>query len=151
MKVNGVLLAGFAASVMVNVFLASALFANRLRETAARPEPELVVERVAGQLPPADATLLRTAWGRHRGEVEQGLAAIHAFPERVRAALAAEPFEAAALAAAFDANAQGHVALTAALRETTLDAVLAMSDEGRRMLARLKTRAGTLETTSPER
>lgn len=143
MKVNRFLMAGFAASVMINVFLASALFSQWLRgddRPPRPPHPDKVVERLAGELSAADATLLRTAYARHRAEVADGFELIGSFPERVRAALAAEPFDPAALGAVFDANAQGHVKLTNALREATLDAVMAMSPEGRRTLARLKPR-----------
>lgn len=143
MKVNRFLMAGFAASVMINVFLASALFSQWLRgdERPPRPaHPDKLVERLAGELSAADATLLRAAYARHRAEVAAGFEIISSFPERVRAALAADPFDPAALSAEFDANAQGHVALTNALREATLDAVMAMSPEGRQALARLKPR-----------
>ncbi len=144
MKVNRFLMAGFAASVMVNVFLASALFSHWLRGGDDRPprppHPDKVVERLAGELSAADATLLRAAYARHRTEVAAGFEIISSFPERVRTVLAADPFDPAALSAAFDANAQGHVALTNALREATLDAVMAMSPEGRQILARLKPR-----------
>jgi len=141
-KVNRFLMAGFAASVMINVFLASALFSQWLRhdDHPPRPHPDKLVERLAGELSAADATLLRAAYARHRTEVAAGFEIISSFPERVRAALAADPFDPAALSAEFDANAQGHVALTNALREATLDAVMAMSPEGRQALARLKPR-----------
>ena len=140
MSVNRLVLAGFAASVMVNVFLGSALAGRwliRQHEVPAH-DPDQAAERMAAQLPPADATLLRSAYARHRAEVVQGLAQTAGFPDRLRGALAAEPFDPQALAAVFDANGQGHAALTVALREATLDAVMAMSPEGRRALAGLK-------------
>lgn len=143
MKVNRFLMAGFAASVMVNVFLASALFSQWLRRDdhpPRPPHPDTVVERLAAELPVADATLLRAAYARHRTEVSAGFEAISSFPEQVRAALEAEPFDPVALGAVFDANLQGHARLTGALREATLDAVMAMSPEGRQALARLKLR-----------
>ncbi|MBI5163593.1 MAG: periplasmic heavy metal sensor [Magnetospirillum sp.] len=126
------------ASFALNLFLAG-MVASRLLAPdfppPPPPPPERMVAEIAATLPAADGAILRQVFAAHAAALEEGHRQRHRTPERVRAVLAADPFDAAALRAAF---AEGRAAFTAqdrALEAAIVDAAEKMSTDGRHRLA----------------
>ncbi|EME68583.1 hypothetical protein H261_17563 [Paramagnetospirillum caucaseum] len=129
------------ASLALNVFLGTVLV---MREPGPPPRPPgggppsplHFVERLAADLPPADAAVLRAAIGRRAQEVEASHRVWTGLPERVAAALAAPAFDAQSLRAVLAEGRQAHGAVDEAVAEVILEAASAMSPEGRQAVAR---------------
>jgi uncharacterized membrane protein len=102
---------------------------ERARTAAAR------VERLAAPLPAADAEKLRAAFRERAGAAEGARDALNAAFERVQAALRAEPFDPAALSAAFGAARAARPAYELAMQQIIAAGAQAMSHEGRSKLA----------------
>lgn len=129
------------ASLALNVFLGTVLV---MREPwpphrpppGGPPGPLGIVERLAGELPPADAAILRQAMARRGQEIEYQWRVWNGTPERVTTLLAAPGLDAAALRAALDEGRNAHGAVDAAVAEIVMEAATAMSAEGRHAVAR---------------
>lgn len=97
--------------------------------------PDEFFERLAERLPAADAAILRRFAAENRDAFERDDAQRRDFPRRLRAALTAEPFDAAAfekLLADHDAAIQQAHAV---LRQRIAAAAASLSPEARRVLA----------------
>lgn len=97
--------------------------------------PDEFFERLAERLPPADAAILRRFAADNRGAFDRDDAHRRDFPQQLRAALTAEPFDPVAfekLLADHDAAIQQAHAL---LRQRLAAAAAALSPEARRVLA----------------
>ena len=129
------------ASLALNVFLGTVLF---MREPGPPPRgpgglppsPLHFVERLAADLPPADAAILREVVGRRLPEVEYRWRIWIGLPERVGTALAAPGFDAGALRAILDEGRQAHRSVDDSIAEVIVEAASAMSAEGRQAVAR---------------
>lgn len=128
-------------SLALNVFLGTVLV---MREPGppprgpggGPPSPLHLVERLAGELPPADAAILRAAAGRRSQEVEYHHRVWMGMPGRVGTALAAPNFDPEALRAVLAEGRQAHRAEDDAIAEVIIEAASAMSAEGRQAIAR---------------
>ncbi len=128
-------------SLALNVFLGTVLV---MREPGppprgpggGPPSPLHLVERLAGELPPADAAILRAAVGRRSQEVEYHHRVWMGMPERVGTALAAPNFDPETLRAVLAEGRQAHRAEDDAIAEVIIEATSAMSAEGRQAIAR---------------
>lgn len=129
---RNLLIGGLLVSLGVNMFLAG-LALSRLR-----PPPPInpmrMVDHIADQLPPADAAILREAVETRRvGMMEEELK-MRTFPERLRAALQAEPFDPSAFAAVFGEGCRRDSDFGSAM----VEAAQKMSPEGRHRWAAVR-------------
>lgn len=129
-------------SLLLNVFLAGVVAALALpmafgppRPPHGPPDPMHMAERMAETLPPADAELLRKAFAARAGMIRDSKATMDAFPDRLRAAMGAEPFAIDTLAAVFADGRAARTEMEDAMSAAVLDAVGRMSPEGRHRLA----------------
>lgn len=132
------------ASVGANVFLGGYLAGRGAFSGPPGPyggppgppmRPDVFFERLAERLPPADATILRRFAADNRDAFMRDDAQRRDFPQQLRAALTAEPFDPAAfeaLLADHDATVQRAHAL---LRQRLAAAAASLSPEARRLLA----------------
>ncbi|WP_096701864.1 periplasmic heavy metal sensor [Magnetospirillum sp. 15-1] len=128
-------------SLALNVFLGTVLV---MREPGppprgpggGPPSPLHLVERMAADLPPADAAILRTAARRRAQEVEYQHSIWIGVPQRVGTALAAPDFDPEALRAVLAEGRRAHRAEDDAIAEVIIEAASAMSAEGRHAIAR---------------
>lgn len=128
---------GLPASFALNLFLAG-MVASRLLAPdfpPPPPPPERMVEEIAATLPVADAAILRQVFAAHAAALEEGHRQRRRTPERVRAVLAADPFDVAALRAAFAEGRDAFAALDRALEAAVVEAAEQMSSDGRHRLA----------------
>jgi len=116
-------------SLAVNLFL-SGWTASALWGRPPMP-PHGLIERIAGQLSPADAAILRQAFA----PVSDPAADARGLHARVDAALRAEPFDRDALVAALRQEADGREAFGRRLADAFLRAAAQLSSDGRRILA----------------
>ncbi|CUW40722.1 conserved protein of unknown function(containing Heavy-metal resistance protein domain,13-137) [Magnetospirillum sp. XM-1] len=128
-------------SLALNVFLATVLV---MREPGPPPRPPgggppsplHIAERLAADLPPADAAILRAAIARRAQEVEYRNGIWTGLPARIGTALAAPDFDAESLRAILAEGRQAHAAMDDAVAEVIMEAASGMSAEGRHAVAR---------------
>jgi uncharacterized membrane protein len=102
------------------------------------PGPEHVIDHVVGILSPADATIVRAAFDRHKAALESNEALAHALPERLREVLRHEPLDEAALLAVVTKGRAAHNLMDDALTDTLMEAAPKISPEGRAKLADMR-------------
>jgi uncharacterized membrane protein len=123
------LVIGLLASLGLNMFFAGLTISHL------RPPPPFdplhMLSRLADQLPPTDAAILRQVLDSKAAEMREDEAHFRSFPQRLDAALLAEPFDPAALAAVF-ADGRGQ---ESAMSAVMIEAATRMSPEGRHRLA----------------
>ena len=128
------------ASLALNVFLGTVLYLqpapNHRHPGGPPPSPLKFIERLAGELPPADAVVLREVVGRHVDEFERQNKTWGAVPHRVKAALEAPVLDVEALRAALIEGRDAHRRMDDSLVEVVIEAASGMSPEGRRTVAR---------------
>jgi hypothetical protein len=128
-------------SLAFNVFLGTVLF---MREPGPPPRPPgggppsplHMAERLAADLPPADAAILRALIQKRTGEVDWQWRVWMGMPERVGTALAAPQLDVEALRAVLAEGRQAHRNVDDALAEVIIEAAMAMSPEGRQAIVR---------------
>lgn len=126
----------FAASLVLNVFLATVVGAHRWnRHPGGPPDPSRVAEEIAATLPSADAGVLRRAFAENRARLEAAHAAMKGFPHRVHDALAADAFDESRLRAVFDAGSRARQQMDDAIAEVVVAAAKRMSPAGRHKMA----------------
>lgn len=99
------------------------------------PDPAHMVERVAARLSPDDAAILRRALDANRDLFEEERRRRREFPDRLRAALKAEPFDPKALLRIFEENDREEAQSRGRIAAALVASVAAMSPEGRRRMA----------------
>lgn len=99
------------------------------------PGPAEMADRMARDLPPPDAAILRQAFAAHAAEMTQSEQAMHGFPDRVRAVLEAPDFDAGALKEVLDGMRTARDRRDDAMAASLLDATARMSPDGRKHLA----------------
>ena len=128
------------ASLALNVFLGTVLYlqppTHHRHPGGPPPSPLKFVERLAGELPSADAAILREVAGRHADVVERQHEVWTALPHRIKAALEAPVFDVELLRAVLVEGRNAHAAMDDAMLEVVIEAASAMSPEGRQVVAR---------------
>ena len=141
MRKRFVLLPWLAAlSLALNVFLGTVL---ALREPGPKhplrpfgpPDPIKIAERMSRDLPAADAAILRNAFIAHSAEFAELRSKAGGFPDHLRAVLTSEPFNAQAVSVAAQAVIAEHSAFESKVSTVLVEALSAMSPEGRRKFA----------------
>ncbi|MDA8232265.1 MAG: periplasmic heavy metal sensor [Magnetospirillum sp.] len=122
------------ASLALNAFLGALLIVPG-DDPPPRRDLAHMAEEMAAALPPADAAILRGAVARQAGAMARARAGMRAFPEGVRAALEAPVFQPDALRQALASGREARDAFDDAMAAALVEAVGAMSPEGRRRLA----------------
>lgn len=127
------------ASFALNVFLGVALAAHAFRPgfgpPPPPPKPDKLMERIAETLPPADAAILRSAFEQQRSRLDRFRDHRDDFPDRIRAALQADHFDAETLRRLLAEGRIRRDEFETALETLLVDAASVMSPEGRRKLA----------------
>ncbi len=122
----GLLLAGFVAGHFVD------------RHGPPPPPPkfsaEAMVDHIVRGLPKPDADILRDAFKANEAQLRAALAELEAGRQEVRAKLAAEPFDKAALQSAMDAARDKREALAVTVQGTVMGVIDKLSPEGRARL-----------------
>ena len=75
------------------------------------PDAGHIADFMTPGLPPADAAILQQSFAAHAGAMDEARKAGQDFPEKIRAALTANPFDPAALQAALKEGQSGHQAM----------------------------------------
>jgi uncharacterized membrane protein len=119
-------------SLAVNLFALGGWVTIMLSQSRFPPPPHGMIERVAAQLSPADAAVLRQVFA----PVDDAAAAGRTQRDQVERALRAEPFDRAALVDALRQETSGREAFARRLGEALVTAAEQMSQDGRRTLAR---------------
>ena len=99
------------------------------------PDAGHIADFMTPGLPPADAAILQQSFAAHAGAMDEARKAGQDFPEKIRAALTANPFDPAALQAALKEGQSGHQAMEDAMASALIEAATKMSPEGRTALA----------------
>ncbi len=127
-----------ALSLAGNVFLGVVLYQrgpfHGHRPPPGPPDPQHIVEHMTQDLPPADADIIRAAFAARTADFEALRNHPH-FAEQIRQALLAEPFDKQALRQAIEAGISDHLAFERVMEDTMVDALAAMSPQGRRKFA----------------
>lgn len=126
---------GLVLSLALNLFLAAALAAPHvLPPPPGRDREARIVERIVERLPAEDRPVFRDAHARHADKLKSEFQAWRQARADARAALAAEPLDAAALERALAESRRASEAIQATMHAVTLEAAPKMSPEGRRGL-----------------
>ena len=99
------------------------------------PDAGHIADFMTSNLPPADAAILQQSFAAHAAVMEEAHRAGQDFPEKIRAALTANPFDPGALSAALKDGQAGHQIMEDALAAALVEAAGKMSPEGRAALA----------------
>ena len=102
------------------------------------PPPMAMIERMADMLSPADAAILREALAGQEPILKADEASMREVPDRIRAALEAQPFVADALRAAFAEGRKARERMDNALEQALIEAVSRMSKQGRAALGAIE-------------
>lgn len=130
-----ILRAALGASVVLNLVLAGVLLAGPLRPATQPRGFERMVARIETALPEADRPKFHAVLEAERGRYEGPLAALRAARAQVDSAMMREPFDPAALRAAMQDWSDRWVAFSAAYRDMMVQAMAAISPEGRAQVA----------------
>jgi uncharacterized membrane protein len=129
-----------AVSLAVNLLLIGVVGTWAARPLFRGPPPQpnfgRVVDRIAHRLNDADAAVLRHAYEVRHDDIARLAGEMRAARGKVRSALRAEPFDAAALNGAMSDASAARAAFDAAIQSVIRDSAVAMSDDGRRAMAR---------------
>ena len=125
-------------SIAVNVLLVSAIAAQALSAPEVKNRDrsaESRVERLASNLPSADADKLRKAFAAHAGELPAARAELTAARDAFRQALKTEPFDPARLEKSLAAMDASRTKIKRIMRTAVVSAAAEMTAEGRGRLA----------------
>lgn len=98
-------------------------------------DPGNIVDFLKPNLPPADAEILQKSFDSHKAAMDEARKAGKDFPDKIRAALTANPFDPDALKQALKEGQASHQVMEDALAADLIDAASKMSPEGRAALA----------------
>jgi uncharacterized membrane protein len=119
-------------SLAVNLFSLGGWATIMLSRPRFPPPPHGMIERVAAELSPADAAILRQAFA----PIDDAAMTARTHRDRVELALRAEPFDRTALVEALQQETSGREAFARQLGDALVHAAEHMSPDGRRTLAR---------------
>lgn len=97
--------------------------------------PDGMIERLAERLNPKDAKIVRDAVRAHRSEFVKNDPERREFPNRIRAALVADPFDPEALRRVLDAEDARDAAFREQLRRTAVRVATEIDPESRKIIA----------------
>jgi uncharacterized membrane protein len=123
------------ASLALNLFFAVLAFRHHPFLHPHPPDAGAIVDFMKPGLPPADADILQKSFEAHKAAMDEAHKAGQDFPEKIRAALTASPFNPDALTAALKDGQAGHHVMEDAMASALVDAATKMSPEGRAALA----------------
>ncbi len=126
LALNVFLICGLGAFLLSSVFLASAHLGTG--------GPARQFEILADRLPADDAGLLREEFGKRAAAIDEAHTAAHRTRDKVRLALAAEPYNAAAAREALSESEAAHIQLYRLLQDVILTAAERMTPAGRSKL-----------------
>jgi uncharacterized membrane protein len=135
-----VLIASLGINLFLGSWLAGRLLAGppmfRHATTAERGGPaRSVIDRMAASIPAENRAAFEAVMARHRDPITDAAAQSREARNRVREAIAREPFDRAALDAAFDTLRTRNAALQSATQEAMAEAASALPPEARKRLA----------------
>ncbi len=116
-------------------FGAQAWRRHRVAELAASPVAESILPQVLERLPPADRDVFRSAFSGRLPELRELQRQARAAMARVRAGMAARPFDLAAVRADMEAWRQARQRISTLFEEGLVEALPRMSDQGRLVLS----------------
>lgn len=116
---------------VIGVWVARPMF----RGPPQTPEFGRVVERIAHRVSGSDASALRGAYQSHRDEIVELAGNVRSARERVRAALRADPYDAAVVSAAMADLRTARTTMESAIQGVIQESAAGMSADGRRTLA----------------
>jgi uncharacterized membrane protein len=123
------------ASLALNLFFVVLAFRHHPFLHPHPPNAGNIVDFMKLNLPPADAEILQKSFDAHKTAMEEARKAGQDFPDKIRAALTANPFNPDALTQALKDGQAGHLVMEDAMSSALVDAATKMSPEGRTALA----------------
>jgi uncharacterized membrane protein len=123
------------ASLALNLFFVVLAFRHHPFLHPHPPNAGNIVDFMKPNLPPADADILQKSFEAHKAAMDEAHKASQDFPEKIRTALTATPFNPDALKQALKDGQAGHQVMEDAMASALVDAVTKMSPEGRSALA----------------
>jgi uncharacterized membrane protein len=140
-RVRIALLVSLALNLLLAATLAVLWLTPAPREPRGRGPFHLPrIEVLERRLPEADRPLLREVMAQHQATIHPLLPQLHAARQELREALAAEPYDATRVAAAFAAVRAGEAAIGGAIQAMLTELAGRVSPQGRQMLARALSR-----------
>jgi uncharacterized membrane protein len=127
LALNVFLICGIGAFLLSSVFLSPAPFG--------KGGPARQFEILAERLPAGDAALLREEFGKKAAAIDEAHTAAHRTRDKVRLALSATPYGAAAAREALSEAEAAHIQLNRLLKDIILAAAEKMTPAGRLRLA----------------
>lgn len=123
-------------SLALNLFLAGMMVAWHMRPPPP-PGPwfERMIQRMSGDLAPADRDILQAAYQARRPELDRMDKDVQAARERVGAAMRAQPYDPAALEKAMADARDAREPVVETVEQAVAEAAAKMSPEGRMKLA----------------
>ncbi len=124
-------------SIGVNVFLGGVFTGRRFFRPPPNPDVMIsrVVEHLSSALSPADSTTMHRIFDAHRRLFADRFAALRRAHAALSQAMAAEPFDRAALDAALQGVERERMALGEVFRASLLETAMEISPQGRQILA----------------
>ena len=98
-------------------------------------DPGHIVDFMKPNLPPADAEILQKSFADHKAAMDEAHKASQGLPDKIRAALQANPFDPDALRQALKDGQANHQVIEDNMAVSLVDAATKMSPEGRAELA----------------
>ena len=134
---RGIVLCSLALNVFLICGIAAFLLSSSLHKHVAGGGggPAHQFESLASRLPPEDANVLRTEFGKKSEVIEEAHSAAHRTRDAVRAALSAEPYEIEAMRKAISDAEAAHLRLDNLLQDVIASAAGKMTSAGRSKLA----------------
>jgi uncharacterized membrane protein len=129
-----ILLVCLALALFLAGFVAGHFVARHGPPPPPKFSAEVMVDHIVRGLPKPDADILRDAFRANEAKLGAALAELEAGRQEVRAKLAAEPFDKAALQSAMDAARDKREALAVTVQGTVMGVIDKLSPEGRARL-----------------
>lgn len=123
------------ASLALNIFFVVLAVRHHPYWHPHPPDAGHIADFMTSGLTPADAAILQQSFAAHASAMDEARKAGRDFPDKIRAALTANPFDSAALTAALKEGQSDHQAMEDAMAAALVEAATKISPEGRLALA----------------
>ena len=123
------------ASLSLNIFFIVLAVRHHPYWHPRPPDARHIADFMTSNLSPADAAILQQSFAAQDATLEQARKADRDFPDKIRTALTANPFDPEALKTALKDGQTDHQAMEDAMAAAFVDAATKMSPEGRAALA----------------
>jgi uncharacterized membrane protein len=130
-RVRIVLAVSLAANLLLAGFVVGQVIHHPWREHGG----QLTIERLTGKMPPEVRDVVRASLRERRPEIANKVAAVREARAEVRAAIGAEPFDPARLAAAFAAVRERSRAVQEDVQSAAVEAIAKLPSDVRRKLS----------------